>query len=186
MSVVITTYTLASGIMQQGMNWWQAMITILLGNTIVLVPMVLNAHAGTKYGVSFPVLCRAAFGVKGRQRAGDPARHRGVRMVRHSDVDRRARAARVDDGSVDGLGGAAGQHLDRVRGVLADAGARSSCAGSRAFACSKAGRRRSCWAAGWRCCGGRVSAGGGFGRILAESSGCAAGRRRSGRCSRPR
>jgi nucleobase:cation symporter-1, NCS1 family len=65
MSVVITTYTLASGIMQQGMTWWQAMLTILLGNAIVLIPMVLNAHAGTKYGVSFPVLCRAAFGVKG-------------------------------------------------------------------------------------------------------------------------
>ena len=47
MSVVITTYTLASGLMQQGMNWWQAMLTILLGNTIVLIPMILNAHAGT-------------------------------------------------------------------------------------------------------------------------------------------
>jgi nucleobase:cation symporter-1, NCS1 family len=65
MSVVITTYTLASGLMQQGMTWWQAMLTILLGNTIVLLPMILNAHAGTKYGVSFPVLCRASFGVKG-------------------------------------------------------------------------------------------------------------------------
>jgi nucleobase:cation symporter-1, NCS1 family len=65
MSVVITTYTLASGLMQQGMTWWQAMVTILLGNTIVLIPMILNAHAGTKYGVSFPVLCRASFGVKG-------------------------------------------------------------------------------------------------------------------------
>jgi nucleobase:cation symporter-1, NCS1 family len=65
MSVVITTYTLASGLMQQGMTWWQAMLTILLGNTIVLVPMILNAHAGTKYGVSFPVLCRASFGVRG-------------------------------------------------------------------------------------------------------------------------
>ena len=65
MSVVITTYTLASGLMQQGMSWWQAMSTIVLGNTIVLVPMILNAHAGTKYGVSFPVLCRAAFGVRG-------------------------------------------------------------------------------------------------------------------------
>jgi nucleobase:cation symporter-1, NCS1 family len=65
MSVVITTYTLASGLMQQGMQWWQALATILLGNVIVLVPMVLNAHAGTKYGVSFPVLCRASFGVKG-------------------------------------------------------------------------------------------------------------------------
>jgi NCS1 family nucleobase:cation symporter-1 len=65
MSVVITTYTLASGLMDQGMTWWQAMITILLGNVIVLIPMVLNAHAGTKYGVSFPVLCRASYGVIG-------------------------------------------------------------------------------------------------------------------------
>src|SRR5512141_525979 len=65
MSVVITTYTLASGLISQGMNWWQAMATILLGNCIVLVPMVLNAHAGTKYGISFPVLCRASFGVRG-------------------------------------------------------------------------------------------------------------------------
>lgn len=65
MSVVITTYTLASGMMSQGMNWWQAMLTILLGNTIVLIPMILNAHAGTKYGISFPVMCRAAFGTKG-------------------------------------------------------------------------------------------------------------------------
>jgi nucleobase:cation symporter-1, NCS1 family len=75
MSVVITTYTLASGMMTQGMNWWQAMITILLGNTIVLIPMILNAHAGTKYGISFPVLCRAAFGVKG---ANVPALLRAV------------------------------------------------------------------------------------------------------------
>src|SRR5688572_7614183 len=65
MSVVITTYTLAGGFVEAGMNWWQAMITILLGNTIVLVPMILNAHAGTRYGVSFPVLCRAAFGTRG-------------------------------------------------------------------------------------------------------------------------
>ncbi|HEX6160541.1 MAG TPA: NCS1 family nucleobase:cation symporter-1 [Thermoanaerobaculia bacterium] len=65
MSVVITTYTLASGLMAQGMTWAQALTTILLGNVIVLVPMILNAHAGTKYGVSFPVLCRASFGVKG-------------------------------------------------------------------------------------------------------------------------
>jgi NCS1 family nucleobase:cation symporter-1 len=65
MSVVITTYTLASGLMSAGMNWWQALLTILLGNSIVLVPMMLNAHAGTKYGISFPVLCRASFGVRG-------------------------------------------------------------------------------------------------------------------------
>ncbi len=65
MSVVITTYTLASGLMAQGMNWWQAMLTILLGNVVVLIPMMLNAHAGTKYGISFPVLCRASYGVTG-------------------------------------------------------------------------------------------------------------------------
>src|SRR6476659_3565955 len=75
MSVVITTYTLAGGFIEAGMNWWQAMITILLGNTIVLIPMILNAHAGTKYGVSFPVLCRASFGVRG---ANVPALLRAV------------------------------------------------------------------------------------------------------------
>ncbi len=75
MSVVITTYTLAGGFIEAGMNWWQAMLTILLGNTIVLIPMVLNAHAGTKYGVSFPVLCRASFGTRG---ANIPALLRAV------------------------------------------------------------------------------------------------------------
>jgi nucleobase:cation symporter-1, NCS1 family len=75
MSVVITTYTLASGMMMQGMNWWQAMLTILLGNSIVLIPMILNAHAGTKYGISFPVLCRASFGVFG---ANIPAMLRAI------------------------------------------------------------------------------------------------------------
>jgi nucleobase:cation symporter-1, NCS1 family len=75
MSVVITTYTLASGLMAQGMTWWQAMLTILLGNVIVLVPMVLNAHAGTRYGISFPVLCRASFGVRG---ANIPAMLRAI------------------------------------------------------------------------------------------------------------
>ena len=75
MSVVITTYTLASGLMQQGMRWWQAMTTILLGNLIVLIPMILNAHAGTKYGISFPVLCRASFGVRG---ANVPAMLRAI------------------------------------------------------------------------------------------------------------
>lgn len=75
MSVVLTTYTLASGLIQQGMTWWQALLTIMLGNVIVLVPMVLNAHAGTKYGVSFPVLCRASFGTAG---ANIPAMLRAI------------------------------------------------------------------------------------------------------------
>jgi NCS1 family nucleobase:cation symporter-1 len=65
MSVCIPTYMLASGLIAGGMNWWQAVGTILLGNLIVLAPMVLNAHAGTKYGIPFPVLVRSSFGVKG-------------------------------------------------------------------------------------------------------------------------
>jgi nucleobase:cation symporter-1, NCS1 family len=66
MSVCIPTYMLASGLIAGGMNWWQAIGTILLGNLIVLVPMLLNAHAGTKYGIPFPVLVRASFGVRAR------------------------------------------------------------------------------------------------------------------------
>lgn len=65
MSACIPTYMLASGLINEGMNWWQAVLTIFLGNVIVLVPMVLNAHAGTKYGIPFPVYCRAAFGIRG-------------------------------------------------------------------------------------------------------------------------
>jgi nucleobase:cation symporter-1, NCS1 family len=65
MSVCIPTYTLASTLIKHGMSWWQANLTILLGNAIVLVPMVLNAHAGTKYGIPFPVLARASFGIRG-------------------------------------------------------------------------------------------------------------------------
>src|SRR5215216_6461334 len=65
MAVVITTYTLASGLMAAGMNWWQALLTISLGNILVLIPMLLNAHAGTRYGVPFPVFVRASFGVRG-------------------------------------------------------------------------------------------------------------------------
>jgi nucleobase:cation symporter-1, NCS1 family len=65
MSVCIPTYMLASGLIAGGMSWKQAIGTILLGNVIVLVPMILNAHAGAKYGIPFPVLVRASFGVRG-------------------------------------------------------------------------------------------------------------------------
>ncbi|HYH96356.1 NCS1 family nucleobase:cation symporter-1 [Hyalangium sp.] len=65
MAVCIPTYTMASGLIDQGMNWWQALLCVGLGNLIVLVPMVLNAHAGTKYGIPFPVFARASFGVMG-------------------------------------------------------------------------------------------------------------------------
>jgi NCS1 family nucleobase:cation symporter-1 len=56
---------LAAAMVESGMNWWQAVMTIMLGNLIVLVPMVLIAHAGTRYGIPFPVLARASFGVTG-------------------------------------------------------------------------------------------------------------------------
>jgi len=65
MSMEVTTYMLASSLIAGGMNWKQALVTILLGNLIVLVPMILNAHAGTKYGIPFPVFVRASFGVRG-------------------------------------------------------------------------------------------------------------------------
>lgn len=65
MSACVPTYMLASSLIEQGMSWIQAVITIFLGNVIVLLPMILNAHAGTKYGIPFPVYCRAAFGILG-------------------------------------------------------------------------------------------------------------------------
>ncbi|HEV8539195.1 MAG TPA: NCS1 family nucleobase:cation symporter-1 [Bacteroidota bacterium] len=65
MAVCIPTYMLASGLIAGGMNWRQAIFTIALGNFIVLIPMILNAHAGTKYGIPFPILARASFGTLG-------------------------------------------------------------------------------------------------------------------------
>jgi nucleobase:cation symporter-1, NCS1 family len=65
MAHCIPTYMLASGLMAAGMNWWQALVTILLGNSIVLVPILLNSHPGTRYGIPFPVFARAAYGTIG-------------------------------------------------------------------------------------------------------------------------
>jgi nucleobase:cation symporter-1, NCS1 family len=65
MSMEVTTYMLASSLIAGGMNWKQAIFTILLGNLIVLIPMLLNAHAGAKYGIPFPVFVRASFGSRG-------------------------------------------------------------------------------------------------------------------------
>lgn len=64
-SVVITTYTLAAGLMAAGMNWWQALLTVSLANVIVLIPMVLNSHVGVRYGIPFPVFVRSSFGLYG-------------------------------------------------------------------------------------------------------------------------
>src|SRR5712692_2152960 len=65
MAHCIPTYMLASGLMASGMSWSQALFTILLGNTIVLIPILLNSHPGTKYGIPFPVFARAAYGTIG-------------------------------------------------------------------------------------------------------------------------
>jgi len=65
MAHCIPTYMMASGLIAAGMNWWQALFTILLGNTIVLAPILLNSHPGTKYGIPFPVFARASYGTLG-------------------------------------------------------------------------------------------------------------------------
>jgi NCS1 family nucleobase:cation symporter-1 len=65
MSLCIPAYMLASSLIDGGMNWWQAVLTIFLANLIVLMPMILNGHAGAKYGISFPVFARASFGIRG-------------------------------------------------------------------------------------------------------------------------
>ncbi|MBC7947959.1 MAG: NCS1 family nucleobase:cation symporter-1 [Chitinophagaceae bacterium] len=75
MSLCIPTYMLASSLIEGGMNWWQAILTIFIANTIVLIPMVLNGHAGAKYGIPFPVLVRSSFGTKG---ANIPAMLRAI------------------------------------------------------------------------------------------------------------
>jgi NCS1 family nucleobase:cation symporter-1 len=75
MSMEVTTYMLAASLIAGGMDWKQAVGTILLGNLIVLIPMLLNAHAGAKYGIPFPVFVRASFGPVG---ANIPAMLRAV------------------------------------------------------------------------------------------------------------
>ncbi len=75
MVVCVPTYMLAAGLVAEGMNWWQAVLTVLLGNMIVLIPMMLVGHAGARYGIPFPVLLRSAFGTKG---ARIPALARGL------------------------------------------------------------------------------------------------------------
>src|SRR3954469_788791 len=75
MAHCIPTYMMASGLISAGMNWWQALITILIGNAIVLAPILLNSHPGTRYGIPFPVFARASYGVFG---ANVPAMMRAI------------------------------------------------------------------------------------------------------------
>lgn len=75
MVVCVPTYMLSAGLVSEGMAWWQAVVTVLLGNVIVLIPMMLIGHAGTKHGIPFPVLLRSSFGTTG---AKLPALMRGL------------------------------------------------------------------------------------------------------------
>lgn len=65
MSVCIPSYMLSAGMIQAGLSWRMALLAVLLGNLIVWVPLVINAHAGTRYGIPFPVYARASFGTRG-------------------------------------------------------------------------------------------------------------------------
>ena len=65
MAVCIPTYILASYMIKSGLSWWEALIIIGIANLIITIPMVLNGHAGVKFGIPFPVLGRASFGYKG-------------------------------------------------------------------------------------------------------------------------
>src|ERR1044072_7896702 len=85
LSIVITTYTLASGLIAAGMSWWQGLLTVALGNLIVLVALELRHPR--------------------RERRRDGARARGLRLVRHPDVDRRARPRHADDDADVRVGG---------------------------------------------------------------------------------
>ena len=65
MSLCIPTYMLASSLIEGGMNWWQSVLTVFLGNVIVVIPMILNGHVGAEYGIPFPVFARLSFGLRG-------------------------------------------------------------------------------------------------------------------------
>ena len=75
MAICIPTYTLASSLVDSGWTWQAAVGAVILGNVVVLIPIALNSHAGTRYGIPFPVLARASFGVLG---ANIPALLRGL------------------------------------------------------------------------------------------------------------
>jgi hypothetical protein len=114
MSMEITTYMLASSLIAGGMNWLQAVGTILLGNLIVLIPMLLNAHAGAKYGIPFPVFVRASFGLRG---ANVPAMLRAVVACGWFGIQAGDRGD--DRGALAGDARVAGGDLGEFFGVLA-------------------------------------------------------------------
>ncbi|MGB8267607.1 MAG: NCS1 family nucleobase:cation symporter-1 [Candidatus Velthaea sp.] len=65
MCLCIPTYSLASGMIALGMNWLEAVLTIFTGSVVVLIPILLVSHAGTRYGFPYPVFARLWFGTRG-------------------------------------------------------------------------------------------------------------------------
>src|SRR5262249_23311019 len=63
--VGVPTYYLAGSLVDLGMAWWQGIAIVVAANMILLVPLILTGHPGTRYGISFPVLARSAFGIRG-------------------------------------------------------------------------------------------------------------------------
>ena len=88
MAVCIPTYMLASDMIRKGVSWHIALLIVGLANLIITVPMVLNGHAGVKYGVPFPVLGRSSFGTKGIHIAAVVRGSSGLWMVWYSNLDR--------------------------------------------------------------------------------------------------
>src|SRR5437660_8557908 len=126
MSVNILTYMLAAGLVQGGMNWKQALATVFLGNSIVLIPMLLNSHPGARYGIPFPVLARASFGGIRRQCGGSFTSPGGVRLVWNSNLDWWRSHPYVDSNPGSGVGTFALWPGDLLCGVLADQSIRYS------------------------------------------------------------
>ena len=120
MSVNILTYMLAASLIQGGMNWKQAVATVFLGNTIVLIPMLLNSHPGARYGIPFPVLARASFGVLGANVAAVLRALGRVRVVRNSDMDRRRGHQHSDLDACPELEAVSSRYRDLLFSILDD------------------------------------------------------------------
>ncbi len=143
MSACIPTYMLASSLIGGGMNWSQAILTIFLGNLIVVIPMILNAHAGTRYGIPFPVFCRASFGTSGANIPGAAARPRRLRLVWHPNLDRRRRDLQDPDGLLSRV--RRGRTLPTFSGSLClSFSASSSSGGSTCWSFTRASNRSAC------------------------------------------
>ena len=126
MSVNILTYMLAASLIQGGMDWKQAVFTVFLGNTIVLVPMLLNSHPGARYGSPVPGARARLVRSAGRKRRRRPARAGRLRMVRHSDLDRRRSHQHPARHSVSRLDTRRARHRHLLPRFLADQSCRDS------------------------------------------------------------